>query len=230
LAAALALHIASHEPASYSPSSDLTSELLGRLEVRGLITRADISVLLELPDFTRTLYDPIAFRWLSADGAAFSEGHLKQLLRARVSALETTSEVLGLWRTLATAELQGYYAYLLRKHQLPVAWAISVRRLSLMWFGKLTLSQMRYSVWCSVRAGTSAYMSSGGDLDGTRRHIDDSLRKRMSWVAQKSPPGSEFVPTQRNSVLLDIFLEDIARIGTDYWLALPTADALRRVR
>lgn len=229
----LALLRSTTDRAPTTPSSGLTQAIALWLERRGVIALCDDRDLLfpNVPP-ARAIYDPIAWRYLWA--AAAAPGFLESV-RARLDTLTLAPESLAsktvLWQLLADAEVEGYLAHLLRKHGFDPEWCLDARDQGDRWTRGLSLAQMRYVVWASVREGASAFLRSNGDLDDARLAIAQELRRRARWVQSKPHAGFSFLPapTTRQSVLLTIFLEGIAPIGQHYWLSPPTADSLRHL-
>lgn len=231
LIAALALRRATREPAPLSPSSALTIELVRRLTANGAISTQDDNHRLPYDEVERTLYDPIVFKWnAGADPAGLTDVALAARIQERIKNPGIVDEVVATWRLLAEGELEGYLQYLLRKHGLPTYWAISARALAKTWLPELSLAKLRYVVWAAIRAAASTYMCTNGDLDQTRRHLENALRKRPAWLASEPSVGLAFLPSPEQKVPLTVstFLRDVANLGTAYWSAPPSVEALAR--
>jgi hypothetical protein len=177
----------------------------------------------------RAIYDPITWRYLVPDVAAPAS---LESLREQVLALaqDPAANALRatLWRTLASAELEGYFAHLLRRHGFDARWATDIRDRGRRWDRGLSLAQARYVVWASVREGAAVCLRSGGDLDEVREALGAEMRRRSAWIETRPDWGANFVPAPggRQSILLSIFLDDIAPIGNRYWLVAPSEAAL----
>jgi hypothetical protein len=173
----------------------------------------------------RAIYDPIAWRYCWPEAA---EPDFEAQLVSHLSALSRQSESAGaktsLWRSLANAELEGYYAHLLRRHGFDPRWAVDIRDGGDRWFKGLSLAQARYLAWASVREGAAVFLRAGEDFDEAREAIQVEMRRRAKWIETRPELGSTFLPMSnaRQSVLLSVFLEHVARIGTRYWLLPPT--------
>ena len=228
-AALLALGRAAVDSAPATPCFALTRELADVLEGRGLLTVCGEDDASEAGAPVRAIYDPISWRYRLPDttSAEFLESLRSQV---RDLAREPTSNGLrcSLWRTLASAELEGYLAHLLRRHGFDARWASDVRDSGRRWDRGLSLAQARYVVWASVREGAAVWLRSGGDEDEVREALASEVRRRSAWIETRPDWGASFVPAPggRQSILLSIFLDDVAPIGTRYWLVAPSEAAL----
>jgi len=231
-AALLALIRSTSDRAPTTPCFGLTLALAMWMEQRGVITLCDERQLLPATPPARAIYDPVAwrYRWPEAGHADFVNRLLSQL-RNHCEAAGSSGLKVVLWQLLANAEVEGYLAYLLRKHGFDPAWALDARDQGERWTKGLTLAQVRYVVWASVREGAAAYLRSDGELDDARAAIALEVRRRSRWLETRPALGASFLPapTTRQSVLLSIFLEEVAPIGQQYWLSCPTEASLRRL-
>lgn len=230
VAALLALLRSTNDRAPISPCAGLTQALACWLEQRGAIELAEDRNLLHASPAMRAIYDPLAWRvrWPNA-----GDPDLAAQVHARLAELTQGEDALGykftLWELLANAEVEGYLTHLLRKHGFDPDWALDARDQSERWKMGVSLAQMRYVAWASVREGAAAYLRSGGDPDEARTAIAQEIRRRARWVQSRPGAGYTFLPapTTRQAVLLRLFLEDIARIGNQYWLVPPSLEAMR---
>jgi len=87
---------------------------------------------------------------------------------------------------------------------------------------------MRYVIWASVREGASAFLKSNGDDSAAREAILAEIWRRARWVETKPDWGAGFVPAASGlqSIMLTIFLEDVAPIGARYWTQPPHESSL----
>lgn len=230
VAALLAFLRSTHDRAPISPCAGLTQALATWLEQRGAIGLAVRGDAWDASGIMRAIYDPLAWRVRLQPAG---HGDLASLLASRLIALvredESLKDKLTLWELLANAEVEGYFTHLLRKHGFDPDWALDTRDEAQRWRPGLSLSQLRYVVWASVREGAAAYLRSRGDPDEARSAISQELRRRARWVEVRPDAGLSFMPatTSRQSVLLRLFLEDIAPIGKQYWLVPPELSVLR---
>lgn len=229
-AALLALARSTFERAPISPCTGLTEALSVWLEQRGVIELGQDRDLLQVTPALRAVYDPIVwrFRWTVANEPGFAE-HVRTRLAELVDAPDSIHMKLVLWQLLANAEVEGYLAHLLRKHGFDPQWAFDARDQSERWQRGLSLAQMRYVAWASVREGAAVYLRSGGDTEVSRDSIAQEMRRRSRWVESRRDAGFSFLPAAatRQSILLTIFLESVAPIGQQYWLACPDLVSLQ---
>ena len=219
MAACAALLVASKQRIPFSCSAILTMTLIEDLVTQGFIERTSAEGCQLLR------YDRLRFKWICEEEP--SEAMVRQLVRARATAHE--NEVVGFWAALAACELQDYLGYLLSMHGLPTRWSI-IAFSAATDLCDLTLSQMRYVMWYAVRAAASTYLVSGNNEDQTHADLQAAMRRRADYLATGvSQTGKYFLPAQRHSALLTIFLEDIARIATGYWTLRPVASSLRGI-
>lgn len=232
LIAAVALLRATKESAPLSPSSQLTSTLVHRLERLGLIEVVGAAQLQSTRAVERALYDPIIFMWFAGSACdEFSETGLRRQIRAYMREPTVHEDVASVWRELGTAEIHNYLEFQLRKHALPTHWAHSAMALTEQWLGRLSISKLRYVVWASIRAAASTYLCTNYDLDATRGHLENSLRQRPVWLSSRSGPGEDFLPSpqQKTSLTLASFLRDVLPIGSAYWTALPNTVTVKQM-
>ena len=227
-AALLALWRSTSERAPISPCTSLSFGLAEWLQRRRVI---EIDAQRDQAVAVRAIYDPISwtFVWPEASDPAFGD-----ILWVRVRSLaevpDASAYKVVMWRMLASAELEGYLGSLLRRHQLDSSWAVDVRDEDRMDQGRISLAQMRYVVWASVREGAAAFMRSGGDPGEAREAIARELRRRAQWVESRPDWGAGYVPHHggMQSILLRIFLDDIAPMGERYWTSPPIAANLAK--
>lgn len=211
-----------------TPYFALTVELAEQLHGRGVIAVcADDDRSVGIP--VRAIYDPIAWRycWPEASEPDFGHralAHLSQLGRHS----EAAGEKASLWRTLANAELEGYFAHLLRRHGFDPMWASDIRDDGDRWYKGLSLAQARYLVWASVREGAAVFLRTGEDSEEAREAMMVEMKRRAKWLETRPELGATFLPLSnaRQSLLLSVFLDHVARIGTRYWLAPPAERGL----
>jgi len=229
-AALLAIHRATRDRAPVSPSIYLTEALFVLLEKRHILKRCAEGDLRKPDGLQRAIYDPVCWRYL-ADWRAtpLLESAIESHLRVCASDERSLHDRLQLWRALADAEVEGYLAHLLRRHAFEARWAMDLPPTR--WESGITLSQMRYVIWASVREGAAAFLRTSLDHDHARMVIASAVQRRAQWIAGRPDMGESFVPhaSARPSLLLGIFLSDVAPLGSAYWRSTPTLKALRTI-
>jgi hypothetical protein len=229
-AALRALQHATAQRAPITPCFTLTQALVVLLARRGILELRTDGDLNGGEPLWRALYDPLRWRYLSGwEHTPQLEGALRDWLRELVHRKDAAAVKLTIWRLLANAEIEGYFAHLLRRHGFSPQWAVDASDSTAAWGSGLSLAQMRYVVWASVREGAAAFLRSGGDAEGAREAIALELRRRARWIEGRPDLGQTFLPhpNARRSTLLVVFLEEIAPLGQAYWLANPSTDAIR---
>lgn len=227
-AALLAIHRATRDRAPISPSAYLTEALLVVLERCRILQRWGEEGLCKPQGLQRAIYDPVCWQYL---GEWQATPHLESAIESHLYTCAcdegSLHDRLQLWRALADAEIEGYLSHLLRRHGFEVRWAMDLPPIR--WDSGISLAQMRYVIWASVREGAAAFLRTSSDPDHARMVIASAVRRRSQWITGRPDAGQTFVPpiTARPSILLALFLNDIAPMGHAYWLAAPTLDALR---
>jgi hypothetical protein len=225
-----AFHLATTHRAPITPCLGLTQALVVLMVRRGVFELCADNDLSGSEPFWRATYDPLRWRYLTGwEQTPESERSLRQRLRELADREDVAPGKLGLWRLLANAEVEGYFAHLLRRHGFSPQWAVDASDSTAYWDYGLSLAQMRYVVWASVREGAAAFLRSGGDPDDARDAIATELRRRARWIEGKPDLGQTFLPppNARQSTLLTVFLEDVAPLDQRYWLTNPSLTALR---
>lgn len=230
-AALLAIHRATRDRAPISPSAYLTEALFVLLEKRQILQRCDRDDLRKPDGLQCAIYDPVCWRYL-ADWQAtpLLESAIERHLHVCAADERSLHDRLQLWRALADAEAEGYLAHLLRRHAFEARWAMDLPPTR--WETGITLSQMRYVMWASVREGAAAFLRTSSDHDHARMIIASAVRRRVQWIAGRPDVGQSFVPhaSARPSLLLTIFLSDVALLGPAYWLSAPSLKTLRATK
>lgn len=227
-AALLAMWHSTTERAPTTPSPSLTTFLSDWLHRRRVIELGPRLKLGEAWTTVRAIYDPLTWRYLWADAAdvSFYERLLDQV-RQQSDSEGTADQRFRLWKMLADAELESYFASLLRRHGFDTRWAHDLLMEPGRWdSGRITLSQMRYAVWAGVREGASMFLKSDGDLDETREAIFREICRRVVWMATRPDWGANFMPGPggMKAILLRVFLDHVTRLGDRYWTVAPSVE------
>jgi hypothetical protein len=211
------------DPAPVSPTLRFTFELAGRLR------RAEVLELLEAPprglawDQARALYDPIAWTYL-ADPP--EPGVLRQwvddAVRQKVGA-GAAVDALWLWQRLSEAELEGYIAHLLRRHQMDATWARALIERTERELEELCLAQRRALAWAGLKDGAATFLRTKGDAKQCLDAIVSEVRRQARWLRRHQPHASGWIPNGawRQPLLLRKFLE-IFPVGHRYWTEVPS--------
>ena len=230
-AAALAFTRAALERAPIAPHIGLTIELAALLQSRGFfaVCLEDDASRSDPP--VRAVYDALAWRYGFEEPAGEALARVLGIQLERLSRdPESRPLKASLWRSLASAEIEGYLAHLLRRHGFDARWAADVRDGGERWRRGLSLAQLRYVVWASVREGAAAYLRSSGESEDARDAIVNEIRRRSRWMESKPDWAQGFLPAAgfRQSILVTMFLSEVAPIGNRYWLEPPSELALAR--
>ena len=216
------------DPAPIAPSLKLTFELAGRLQ------RAHVLQLLEgHPRGTvfgqaRALYDPIAWEYL-ADPP--DPGVLRQWV-ARAIQQRAVGDVgesgFWLWQRLAGAELEGYIAHLLRRHQMEPGWAGALIERTEHELEDLCLSQRRALSWAGLKEGAAVFLRTKGDARQCIDAIVAEVRRRARWQRRHQPDAASWMPNGawRQPLLLRTFLATFP-LAHRYWTDVPSLAPFR---
>jgi len=177
----------------------------------------------------RSLYDPVSWSYADDwDARGNLEAALYQALAAARPSLDARAR-LWLWRQLSDRELCAYLTSLLRRHRISDRWVDGIIAQQKEHWVHLSLGRKRYVAWSAVRGAASQYLTTGGDEEAAIRVMSLEMRKRARWLTSKESTGELqrtdfcFVPdtSWRRPLMLEIALESILPIGSDYWLAAP---------
>lgn len=219
------------DAAPISPTLRLTFELASRLR------RAQVLQLLEeVPrglawGQARSIYDPIAWTYLSELPEL---GILRHTLTATIQQRASDSavaEALWLWQRLADAELEGYIAHLLRRHQMEPTWARDLVNRAAFELEELCLAQRRAISWAGLKEGAATFLRTNGDSKMCLDAIVSEIRRQARWLRRHQPQASGWIPSGawRQPLLLRTFLATFP-LGTRYWTDVPSLAALRENR
>lgn len=225
----LAFHRATREPHPIAPCFALTQELGSRFERYGILKVCGEHDALNADLPQQAIYDPISWRYdIAVDGL---EATLDERLTGQIASDGNFAQRASLWRSLASAELEGYFAHLLRRHGFDPRWAAEARDSGHRWDRGISLAQARYVAWASVREAAAVCLRSAGDSDEVRDALTQEFRRRSAWVEARRDWGASFIPTSdaRRSLLLTIFFDSVAPIGSRYWHVAPSPRSLREI-
>lgn len=225
-----AFEAAKDEAAPVSPTLRLTFELAERLHRQQILRLLD--VMPEAPAWgqSRALYDPVAWEYL-ADPP--EPGVLRLLVdKQRHAAVSQCSsvEALWLWQRLTAAELEGYIAHLLRRHQMEASWVRPILERSKAELVGLSLARRRAVAWAGVREGAAAFLRTRGDATQCLDAILCEVRRQARWMLRHDGPLTSWMPQSswRQPLLLSTFLGCFP-LGQSYWMELPSTEGLARV-
>lgn len=211
------------EPAPISPTLRLTFELAGRLR------RAEILELLEAPprglawDQARALYDPIAWSYLAdPPEPGVLRRWVEDAIRQRVSSC-VSADALWLWQRLGEAELEGYIAHLLRRHQMDPTWARALVERTEAELEELSLAQRRALAWAGLKDGAATFLRTKGDAKQCLDGIVSEIRRQARWLRRHQPQATGWIPNGawRQPLLLRSFLATFP-LAHRYWTEVPS--------
>lgn len=228
-----ALELSTAESAKLTPDRKLTESLFSSLEVSGIIKRAKP----QDPDSKTALYDAISWVYDSPKLVTRVDlNALGDLLRTRARD-EEIDEVARLWSMLASAESESYLRNQMMRHRLDFENIEEVICLAqALWIGH-PLGRRRYLAWHAVRHAAASMMRSGSSLRFAAEVLLTSIDRRGRWLHHKASSKAQssdycFVPdaSWRSPILVNIFLADVAQIGSKYWNSLPGTATLLPAR
>jgi len=179
----------------------------------------------------RSLYDPVSWAYLDRWGACKDiETVLSKVLAAWRASLDGDAR-LWLWRQLADREAAAYLASLLRRHRIDARQVDAILSQQNGDWENLSLGRKRYVLWSSVRGAASEFLSSGGDDQAAIRALCKEIQGRSRWLTARESAGQLrrnefcFLPdaSWRRPLMVEVAMETILTIGSDYWLASPSA-------
>jgi hypothetical protein len=226
LATLAAFEAARDEAAPIAPTLRFSFSLAGRLRERSILR------LLEVPPRSpgygqaRAIYDPIAWEYLAEPpelGVLRATIHEQLIIRSRAA----EGEALWLWMALADAELEGYLAHLLRRHQMDAGWVRSILERGGLELTALSLAQKRAVSWYGVREGAATYLRTRGDATQCVDAVVCELRRQARWMLRHEPQALSWLPQSswRQPLLLATFLANFP-LGQSYWTEVPSLEAL----
>lgn len=229
-AAALAAFEASKdEAAPLAPTLRLTFELAERLRQRNILRLLESVPRRPSWGQSRAIYDPIAWEYL----ADLPEpGVLKRLVSQQLrdcTAATPSTEPLWLWQKLADAELEGYLAHLLRRHQMEISWVRSILERASPELIELSLAHRRAMAWAGVREGAAAFLRTRGDANQCVDAMVCEIRRQARWMLRHDTSATHWIPPSgwRQPVLLSLYLAHFP-LGPRYWTEVPSMAALDR--
>lgn len=231
LTALAAFEASRDDPAPISPTLRLTFELAGRLRHAHVL-----QLLEETPrglawGQARSIYDPIAWTYLTN---LPEPGELRRDLTAAIQQriLEgAETDALWLWQSLVGAELEGYVAHLLRRHQMEPTWARDLVDRSRLELEEHCLAQRRAISWAGLKEGAATFLRTKGDPKQCVDAIVAEVRRQARWLRRHQPQASGWIPSGawRQPLLLRTFLAAFP-LGTRYWTEVPSLAAFREGR
>lgn len=226
LATLAAFEAARDEAAPIAPTLRLSFSLAARLRERSVLR------LLEVPPRSpgygqaRAIYDPLAWEYL-ADPPEL--GVLRTVIHEELCSRSQAAhgEALWLWIALADAELEGYVAHLLRRHQMDTGWVRAILDRAGPELSVLSLAQKRAVTWNGVREGAAAFLRTRGDATQCVEAVVCELRRQARWMLRHDPQALGWLPQSswRQPILLTTFLSRLP-LGQSYWTEVPALEAL----
>lgn len=227
-AAALAAFVAAtDDPAPLTPTLRFTFELAERLRRQQVLRLLDVMPRSPSWGQARAIYDPIAWEYLTDP---LEPGVLRRLatqhLQECVTA-STPSDALWLWQRLTDAELEGYVAHLLRRHQMDGGWIRAILDRAMPELADLSLARRRAVAWAGVREGAAAFLRTRGDAAQCVEAIVCEFRRQARWMLRHDAPATSWMPQSswRQPLLLSLFLSHYS-LGQRYWTEVPSLPAL----
>lgn len=198
--------------------------MLSELADRGAIT---LRVSLELPRLWPRV-SPVADdpEWeLSESFAATPDLQALLLAQSRIAAtgLAGADELFTLWRELAISEAAGFLAAELGDHRFDEGWALAAVPALERGLRQMSVNQMFYFCWMSVRETASRYLrypaSVGTLADGLVTYIDQRVDRALTerWTIREWYGSKRIV-----SNVAQVFAEQVTDLGSDYLSIVPS--------
>lgn len=207
-----------------APHKGFASQMLSELADRGAIT---LRVSLELP----RLWPPISPaaedpEWkLSETFATTPDLPVLLLAQAKIAAtgLAGADELFTLWRELAISEAAGFLAAELGDHRFDEGWALAAVPAIERGLRQMSVNQMFYFCWMSVRETASRYLrypaSVGTLADGLVTYIDQRVDRALTerWAIREWYGSKRIV-----SNVAQVFAEQLTDLGGEYMSTVPS--------
>lgn len=207
-----------------APHKGFASQMLNELADCGVIT---LRVSLELPRLWPPLSPAVGDpEWeLSEPFATTPDLQALVLAHARIAAtgLAGADELFTLWRELAISEAAGFLAAELGDHRFDEGWALAAIPAIERGLRQMSVNQMFYFCWMSVRETASRYLrypaSAGTLADGLVTYIDQRVDRALTerWAIREWY-GSKRVASN----VAQVFAEQVTSLGSDYLSAVPS--------
>lgn len=159
---------------------------------------------------------------------------LPELLQAQLAKLPTTPHgrelCVLIWRELALAEAQDFFAGQLIKNGFDGEWAADLEFAFREVAGELPIAKWRYCGWAAVRHGASLSQQRCGQISpqSLRESIYAELLKRSRYVTGPTSRGCElppFWPVPR-SAAGQLLAQRMTSLGAAYWSSAPSVAAI----
>ena len=226
-AALAAFEAAKDDAAPLCPTLRLTFELAERLRRQHVLRLLEAVPRAPAWGQSRAIYDPIAWEYL-ADPP--EPGVLQRLVTRQLQqcvAACAPADPLWLWQRLADAELEGYLAHLLRRHQMDASWVRAILDRAMPELAELSLARRRAVAWAGVREGAAAFLRTRGDASQCLDAIVCECRRQARWMLRHEGLATSWMPQSswRQPLLLSLFLAHFP-LGQRYWTEIPSLSAL----
>jgi hypothetical protein len=145
-----------------------------------------------------------------------------EAIRERVSG-GASAEGLWLWKHLSEAELEGYIAHLLRRHQMDPVWCRALVERTENELEELCLAQRRALSWAGLKDGAATFLRTKGDPKQSLDAIVSEIRRQARWLRRHQPQATGWIPNGawRQPLLLRTFLAAFP-LGHRYWTEVPS--------
>lgn len=132
-----------------------------------------------------------------------------------------------IWLQLSDGEVLGYLKSLLLRHRMDPRHAEHILDIQGVEWGHLSLGRKRYVLWSSIRGAASKLLQTNGNEAAAVSVMMQEMDKRVNWLALKKsedvirPTDFCFLPDPRwrQPIIIDVALEKLLKIGTNFWSA-----------
>jgi hypothetical protein len=227
--ALLAFELSKDDAAPISPTLRFSRELGDRLRGQGILRITDAALTDPGHRLARALYDPLTWEYLNERSTSASLLQLVRLRLQRFDADTVVSEMHQLWRSLADAEFEGYFAHLLRRHQLEPAWAGSVAERVHAELMPLSLVQRRALAWSVAKEGAAAHLRTRRDAQETLETMVQHARREARHLMRFGSLDRAWHPhtNARQPLVVSAFLAQV-ELRDRYWTNPPAVSTLKQ--
>lgn len=215
-------------PAPITPSLRFTFQLAGRLRQARVLQLLEAVPRDLVWGHARALYDPVAWTYLAdPPEPSVLRQWITEGIQQRLAA-GATEDGFWLWQRLAYAELEGYIAHLLRRHQMEPTWARALVERTEHELEELSLAQRRAVSWAGLKEGAAIFLRTRGDANQCLDAIVAEIRRQARWLRRHQPQATGWIPNGawRQPHLLRKFLATFP-LAHRYWTEVPSIASFR---
>lgn len=219
----------SARPAEVAPSERFHTFMVALLEHRALIFAAPPMMKVAAVAFPTA---PSQSRYTLRPGL-FPDSQqarltLGQFLASSRALPAVREQQIGLWTSLAMAELHGYMEWELAIHHFGSAWSDELFPTFEYGLGHYSLSQMFYFCWTGVRDLASHHLRNPAPVEAYQAHLAQSLSKKIRRAVREGWQVRPYTRQWRRptSAVVDTFANVATSLGERFLSQVPSRSAL----